>query len=96
MQEFLPLLILLCAGVADAGELVVARVIDPANPAYPAYPGSVTFGLRVHAVPGFEVVASNPQITGTTAVSEDGSRLYEMDRSAGRVRSISIVGPTGS
>ncbi len=73
---------------ANAGELVVVQTVNPYDPAHPMVEAS--YALHVYALPGFGVVASNPQITGLTTVSNDGTRLYELDLIAHRIRTFDL------
>jgi hypothetical protein len=87
MRKSLSMLFLLAACSAHAGDLVVATVINPVTAA-PAI--ETTFGLHIYALPGFQTVASNPGIKGAITVSEDGTRLYELDAVLRRIRTFNL------
>jgi hypothetical protein len=87
MQRMFGLLLLLVGGVSGAADFAVAPFVE-------AIPGGVhndyTLGLHVYALPEFRLVASHPQIVGLTTVSNDGTRLYELDLGARRIRTFEI------
>jgi hypothetical protein len=88
VQRLWLILLLMVTGLASARDLVVVPIVDPLVATAPAT--QVTLGLHIYALPGFELLTSNPQITGVTTVSQDGTRLYELDLSLRRIRTFTL------
>ena len=87
----LAILFFLSCGLVSAGDLVVTKTASPIAPP-PQLAYQATHTLSVYALPGFQLIASNPEISGLTAVSEDGRRLYEYDLSLHQLRTYELPG----